>query len=69
MKATEVDDDEQDDDQNAYMSTFQTPAIYDEVLRQVCATFGKKTFQEEHRKAIDMFFEGNDVFVSLSTGY
>ena len=44
-------------------STFQTTAIYDEVLRHVCATFGIETFQEEQHKAIDMFFEGNDVSV------
>ena len=37
-------------------STFQTTAIYDEVLRQVCATFGTETFQEEKQKAIDIFF-------------
>ena len=36
--------------------TFQTKAIYDEVLRQVCATFGTETFQEEQQKAIDIFF-------------
>ena len=46
-------------------STFQTTAIYDEVLRQVCATFGIfETLREERQKAIDMFFEGNDVSVS-----
>ena len=39
-------------------STFQTTAIYDEVLRQVCATFGIKAFQEEQQKAIDLFSEG-----------
>ena len=50
-------------------STFQTTAIYDEVLRHVCATFGTDTFQEEQQKAIEMFFEGNDVSVSLPTGY
>ena len=38
---------------------FQTKAI---------ATFGIEIFQEEQQKAIDMFFEGNDVFVSLPTG-
>ena len=43
--------------------------IYDEVLRQVCATFGMETFQEEQQKAIDMFFEGNDVSVSSPTGH
>ena len=50
-------------------STFQTTAMYDKVLRQVCATFGIERFQEEQQKAIDMFFEGNDVSVSLPTGY
>ena len=49
-------------------STFQKTAIYDEVLRQVCAISGIKTFQEEQQKAIYMFFEGNDVSVSLPTG-
>ena len=48
--------------------TFQTTAIYDEVLRQVCATFGIKKFQEEQQKAIYTFSEGNDVSVSLPTG-
>ena len=43
--------------------------MYDKVLRQVCATFGIETFQEEQQKAIDMFLEGNDVSISLSTGY
>ena len=43
--------------------------IYDKVLRQVCATFGMETFQENQRKAIDMFFEGNDVSVSSPTGH
>ena len=32
---------------------------------QVCATSGMETFQEEQQKAIDMFFEGNPVLVSL----
>ena len=36
-------------------STFQTTAIYDEVLRQICANFGIKAFQEEQQKAIDLF--------------
>ena len=51
------------------LSTFQTAMIYDEVLKQVCATFGMETFQEEQQKAIDMFFEGNDVSVSSPTGH
>ena len=38
-------------------------------LRQVCATFGIETFQEEQQKATEMFLEGNDVSVSLPTGY
>ena len=32
-------------------------------------TFGIEAFQEEQQKAIDMFFEGNGVSVSLPTGY
>ena len=32
--------------------TFQMTAIY---TRQVCATFGMETFQEEQQKAIDLF--------------
>ena len=47
-------------------STFQITAIYDKVLRRVCATFRIETFQGEQQKAIDMFF---DVSVSLPTGY
>ena len=43
--------------------------IYDKVLRQVCATFGMETFQEKQQKAIDMFFEGNDVSVSSPTSH
>ena len=43
-------------------STFQTTAIYDEVLRQVCATFGIETFQEKQQKAINTF---SNVTVSL----
>ena len=31
-------------------STFQTTAIYDEVLRQVCATLGIETFKKNSRK-------------------
>ena len=48
---------------------FSKTAIYDEVLRQVSGTFGIETFQEAQQKAIDVFFEGNDVSVSLPTGY
>ena len=28
-----------------------------------------ETFQEEQQKVIDMFFEGNDVSISLLAGY
>ena len=45
----------------------RTTEIYDEVLRQVCATFG--TVQEAQQKAIDTFFVGKDVSVLLPTGY
>ena len=50
-------------------STFQATVIYDEVLKKVCATFRIEAFEEEQQKAIDMFFEGNKVSVSLPTGY
>ena len=50
-------------------STFQTKAIYDDIFRQVYETFGIEIFQKDQQKAIDMFFEGNDVSVSLLTGY
>ena len=50
-------------------STFQATVIYDEVLKKVCATFRIEAFEEEQQKAIDMFFEGIDVSVSLPTGY
>ena len=50
-------------------STFQTKAIYDDIFRQVYVTFGIETFQKDQQKAIDMFFEGNDISVSLPTGY
>ena len=50
-------------------STFQATVIYNEVLKKVCATFRIEAFEEERQKAIDMFFEGNDVSVSLPTGY
>ena len=37
---------------------------------QTTATsFGIETFQDEPKKVIDMFFEVNDVSVSLPTGY
>ena len=35
--------------------------------QQVCATLGIENFQEQ-QKAIDMFFEGNNVSVSLFAG-
>ena len=50
-------------------STSQTTGIYDYAFRQVCATFGIDKFQGEQQKAIDMFFEGNNVSVSLPTGH
>ena len=50
-------------------STSQTTGIYDYAFRQVCTTFGIDKFQGEQQKAIDMFFEGNDVSVLLPTGH
>lgn len=47
----------------------QNETVYVAALEQVCATFGVQTLHEEQRKAIDTFFEGKDVFVSLPTGY
>ena len=56
----------QEGEQNVFTVNFSDTAIYDEVLRRVCATFRIETFQGEQQKAIDMFF---DVSVSLPTGY
>ena len=50
-------------------STFQTKAIYGDIFRQVYVTFGIETFQKDQQIAIDMFSKGNDVAVSLLTGY
>ena len=38
-------------------------------LNQACMTFRIDKFHEEQQEAIDLFFEGKDVFVSLPTGY
>jgi len=47
----------------------QNETVYAAALDRVCATFGVQALHEEQRKAIDTFFEGKDVFVSLPTGY
>lgn len=36
---------------------------------KTCKTFGIEKFHEEQHKAIEKFFDGKDVFVSLPTGY
>ena len=51
---------EQSGEQNAFL-LFRQQRSTTRFSRQVCATFGIGTFQEEQQKAIDMFFEGNDV--------
>ena len=47
----------------------RTNTCFNAALDQVCAKFGIREIREEQRKAIEMFFEGKDVFVSLPTGY
>ena len=44
--------------------------MYDKVLRQVCASFGMETSQEEPQKAIDIgFWKVTMSPFSLPTGY
>ena len=47
----------------------RTKAAFNAALNAVCETFGIEKFHEEQQKAIDLFFDGKDVFVSLPTGY
>jgi len=47
----------------------QNETVYAAALDRVCVTFGVQTSHEEQRKAIDTFFEGKDIFVSLLTTY
>lgn len=54
---------------DAMSETRQTKTAYEAALDQVCATFGIQKLHKEQQKAINMFFEGKDVFVSLPTGY
>ena len=47
----------------------QTRKAFNAAIKEVCETFGIENFHEEQQKAIDLFFDGKDVFVSLPTGY
>lgn len=47
----------------------RTSTSYNAALNQARMTFGIDKFHEEQQEAIDLFFEGKDVFVSLPTGY
>ena len=60
---------EQDGEQNNYMVNFSNKSDLRWSFRRVYVTFRIETFQKDQQKAIDMFFEGNDVSVSLPTGY
>jgi len=46
-----------------------TREAFNAARKQVCETFGIEKFHEEQQNAIDLFFDGKDVFVSLPTGY
>ena len=60
---------EQDGEQNNYMVNFSNKSDLRWSFRQVYVTFRIETFQKDQQKAKNMFFEGNDVSVSLPTGY
>jgi len=47
----------------------QTREAFNEAIKEVCKTFEIEKFHEEQQKAIDLFFDGKDVFISLPTGY
>ena len=47
----------------------RTREAFDAAIKEVCETFAIEKFHEEQQKAIDLFFDGKDVFVSLPTGY
>ncbi|XP_068756381.1 ATP-dependent DNA helicase RecQ-like [Montipora capricornis] len=46
----------------------RTTTSYIAALNFSCATLGIEKFHEEQQKAIDLFFEGKDIFVSLPNG-
>ena len=47
----------------------RTREAFNAAIKDVCETFGIENFHEEQQKAIDLFFDAKDVFVSLPTGY
>ena len=50
---------EQGGEQSAFMVNLSENSVWQRGFRQVCATLGTETFQEERKKAIYMFFEVN----------
>ena len=49
--------------------TTRTREAFNTAIKEVCETFGIEKFHEEQQKAIYLYFDGKDVFVSLPTGY
>jgi len=47
----------------------RTLEAFNAAIKKVCEAFGIEKFHEEQHKAIENFFDGKNVFVSLSTGY
>jgi len=47
----------------------QNETVYAAALDRVCTTFGVQTLHKEQRKAIDTFFEDEDIVVALLTTY
>ena len=47
------------------MEATQTSEAFDAAIKEVCETFGIQKFYEELQKAIDLLFDGKDVFVSM----
>ena len=47
----------------------RTREAFKAAITEVCETFGIEKFHEEQQKAIDLFFDGKDVPVSLPAGY
>ena len=60
---------EADVEQNSFMVNFSDNSDVRQGFKASLRDFGIETSQEEQQKAIDMFLEGNDVSISLPTGY
>ena len=50
-------------------SQIENKIVFNAALAKVCNHFGISQLHQEQAEAINAFFEGNDVFVSLPTGY